>query len=77
MRYCECGRELEKYQKMCSECAVINRSITNDICSHNYEQKPERIKRKKEYLKEYRSKHLEDHKKYMKDYRKGIRRRED
>jgi hypothetical protein len=31
MRFCECGRELEKYCRLCSECRAINDQIAKDI----------------------------------------------
>lgn len=31
VRYCECGRELEKYCRLCSECRAINDQIAKDI----------------------------------------------
>ena len=69
MRECpDCGRELDKWQHFCSECAQVRRDITNIICGHNYEQKPERIKSKAEYRVKYRAEHLEEHKAYMKRY---------
>ncbi len=72
MRYCECGRELERYQHYCSECAYHRREITNDYCRNMHELKPERIKSKIEYQKQYKEKNREAHKIYMKNYHKKI-----
>jgi len=65
-----CNRELDKYQHFCSECAQIRRDITNDICRHNNEQKPGRIKSKALYQKQYKKDNRESHKAYMKNYHK-------
>jgi hypothetical protein len=40
-RYCECGRELERYQHFCSECAYVRRQITMDYAQHKYLSNPE------------------------------------
>lgn len=37
-RYCECGRELEKYQRRCSECAYYYQQIAQDKATHTYRQ---------------------------------------
>lgn len=39
-RYCECGRELEKYQRQCSECAYYYDQIAKDLAQHTYRQTP-------------------------------------
>jgi len=31
LRYCECGRELDKYCRVCSECRAVNAQISKDI----------------------------------------------
>jgi len=38
LRYCECGRELEKYQRRCSECAFYYAEIARDMATHTYRQ---------------------------------------
>ena len=35
-RYCECGRELEHRQRICSECREISRQHRLVIANHNY-----------------------------------------
>ena len=31
LRYCECGRELEKWCRLCSECRAVNDQMSKDI----------------------------------------------
>jgi len=31
----ECGRQLDRYQHLCSECSHNNRQLTISICQHN------------------------------------------
>lgn len=52
LRYCECGRELEKYAHLCSECAFYNRQQTMDIAIHTYLKK-NREKHNARVLKSY------------------------
>ena len=35
-RKCECGRELDKKCRTCSECSAVNRSHNLDIYRHNW-----------------------------------------
>lgn len=55
MRICpDCeSRELERYRHFCSECAQIRRSITNDICRHNYRSNPVTREIHNSYMREY------------------------
>lgn len=58
MRYCECGRELEFRQRVCSECRAVNIQISQSVALHNYFQS--------ETFREYRK--GEKYRTYMKEY---------
>lgn len=49
LRHCECGRELEKYQHYCSECAHIRRQISYDKCMADSERSKKHIARVREW----------------------------
>lgn len=36
MRYCDCGRELDKHCRLCSECAQVKRDYLMEINRFNY-----------------------------------------
>lgn len=77
-RYCECGRELEKYQHYCSECGYIRQQISINSACHSYRQtlkyynslkKSNRKKIKSGYFKEYNK--TEKRKAWRREYEKG------
>lgn len=78
-RYCpeqNCGRELEKGQHFCSECAQIRRDLSNITSGHTHDQKPERIQAKSKYHRKYYQDHKEEIKAYNKEYRKKNKKKE-
>lgn len=56
-RYCECGRELERYQHYCSECANINRQHSLVVGQYKYLSKPEIRKAHLKRCSDYYYKH--------------------
>ena len=79
MRYCECGRELEKHCTYCSECSYINETISKDIYATTEAGKASRARadkkwreKNKEYVrayhKEYRIKNKEQLNEYQRKY---------
>jgi predicted amidophosphoribosyltransferase len=69
IRYCpECGRTLDRYHRLCSECAEVNRQLSMDISRHTWSQTEKGIKYYADYLAKYEQ--LPKRKAYKKDYEK-------
>jgi len=78
MRYCpECNRVLDKYQRLCSECAEVSRQLSMDIARHTYLQSDKGKKymalydeyyrttpKRKAYVKTYEKTRVEYHREY-------------
>ncbi len=78
MRYCECGRELDKWQKFCSECSYIKNQIAVDCAVHTYRQtekyydslaKSNEKRKENGYFAEYNR--TEKRRAYQREYQKG------
>lgn len=85
-RYCpeaNCSRELEKYQRVCSECAEIRKQISLDCANHTYRQtekyyvslaKTNQRKQESGYFRAYEK--TENRKKYRLAYEQKEERKE-
>jgi predicted amidophosphoribosyltransferase len=64
----ECGRVLDRYQRLCSECREVNRQLSMDIARHTYLQTEKGKKYMAVYLANYEK--TEKRKAYKKEYEK-------
>jgi hypothetical protein len=80
LRYCECGRDLEKYCRICSECRAVNAQIAKDIYNstkqgkesqdkYNKSEKGKLSRRKAD--KTWRTKNREANLKRLSDWKKN------